>query len=453
MKVLKFGGTSVQFHDNMKQVKNIISDMQNEQLLIVLSACRGTTDNLLKLAEASANNHSDLMQSLFNEIKNHHLELITNLKLDNEFNVNVINDVNSILNQIENMCEGIRLLKELTIRTRATLVANGELLSTAILSNYLKSCGINNVLLDAREIMKLYYSNADSLVNFEKTSENIKKAFTQNLYSGFNIQIIQGFIGSDPMNNTAVLSRGGSDYSAAVFGAELQAEEIQIWTDVSGIFSTDPRFFSNAKTIERMTFSEVKELSAFGAKVLHPDTVKPAIVANIPVRVLNTHSPQENGTLLTNNIEESISQIDAITMLKSLNIFSITIPSERERKSEVIRKISECMNQTSGNYFLISQGISEIKIITDNISRLSSTFSKNYLTSNLSDVAVLCLVGKNLTYSSNSKLLNNISNIIFKYNIEMLEIINNNAIYIAMNTLENSNSLYEELHNFIINSI
>jgi len=255
------------------------------------------------------------------------------------------------------------------------------------------------------------------------------------------------------MNNTAVLSRGGSDYSAAVFGAELQAEEIQIWTDVSGIFSTDPRFFSNAKTIERMTFSEVKELSAFGAKVLHPDTVKPAIVANIPVRVLNTHSPQENGTLLTNNIEESISQIDAITMLKSLNIFSITIPSERERKSEVIRKISECMNQTSGNYFLISQGISEIKIITDNISRLSSTFSKNYLTSNLSDVAVLCLVGKNLTYSSNSKLLNNISNIIFKYNIEMLEIINNNAIYIAMNTLENSNSLYEELHNFIINSI
>lgn len=449
MKVLKFGGTSVQFHNNMRQVKEILASMQDEQILLVLSACRGATDNLLKLAEASARDNQEVAQELISSLSSHHLTLLNDLKLSEELHQAAKAEVQNLLDEISTLSEGISLLKELTPRSNATMAAFGELLSTTIFSYYLKSEGMNVAFFDARKIMSLYYNKQETVVDFEKTKINLRNEYSSNLYNGNNLQVIQGFIGSDSLGNTAVLSRGGSDYSAAVFAAALDVSEIQIWTDVSGIFSSDPRFFPDAISIESMTFAEVRELSAFGAKVLHPDTVKPAIDANIPVRVLNTNEPKAKGTTLRTTCADKI-ELDAMAMQKQLFIFNIVLPSDKNKNAEILQKIAECMLASSAKYYLISQGISKISILTDNISRLSAIFSRNYHCEIKDNIAAICLVGKNLRNCSNNHLLQNIAETAGRYKLESFEIISDEAIYIVLSELDNVDELYAELHSLVI---
>lgn len=447
MKVLKFGGTSVQYSENMKQVLDIIRNYNDEKILVVLSACRGTTDNLIRLADSALNADSEATMNILQEICSHHYNLIENLGMDEEHKATAVGKVSSLLSDLRNIVEGITLLKELTLRTRSSVVAFGELLSTAVFSVYTQSQGMNSELADARKFMIIDHDGFHSTVDFEETELAIRVRIFPMFDAGTNVVITQGFIGSDAKGYTAVLSRGGSDYSAAVFAGALGADEIQIWTDVSGIFSADPRFYKNAKTIRNMTFAEVRELSFFGAKVLHPDTVKPAIDKSIPVRVLNTHCPEDYGTLLSNVPHTLAPYLSAAVFLKGLYSSEIVIPPDY-KSGEFLAMLSRLVDAGSGKTYIVSANAGKVKIISD--TELNTEFIGELETKVSSGIAVICLVGNNLVTNFSPELFSRVSNILSSFPIEYVTFSADESINIALD--ENiAEDLFKLLHELIVN--
>jgi aspartate kinase len=297
IKVLKFGGTSVADSTAMRKVFDIISSNREDKQIVVLSACAGITDKLLKLSETALSQDNEYLQIL-EEIENHHLKLIVELFRDSEKSASCIKSVNFLLQSLKKLIEGVKILEEITPKVKAEILSYGELLSTNIFYQYALSRGLNSFLLDSREIIETDNYHLNAKPNFEKIQQNGEKL--KKLLQNYPIVITQGFIGNWK-KETTILGRGGSDLSASLFGYSVNADEILIWTDVDGIMTTDPRLVPNAKVIEKITVDEVAELSFFGAKVLHPDTIKPALAKNIPVKVLNTFNPNGIGTTIYQN--------------------------------------------------------------------------------------------------------------------------------------------------------
>lgn len=446
MKVLKFGGTSVQFSKNMKQVLSIITNYPGEELLIVLSACRGTTDNLIKLADAALQNNSEATKNLLQEICSHHYTLIDSLEMNTEYKSMAITKVSTLLSELRNIVEGISLLRELTLRSRSAVLAFGELLSTAIFSVYAIASGLEAELMDARKIMIIDHDGFQSTVDFDETQAAVNSKLMPIYSSGKRIVITQGFIGSDAKGHTAVLSRGGSDYSAAVFAGAVRADEIQIWTDVSGVFSADPRYYSNARTIRDMTFAEVRELSFFGAKVLHPDTVKPAIENSIPVRVLNTHLPKDLGTLLNNSPNTLSPYLSAAVMLKGLYSSELIIPTDY-KSNEFLAMLGRLLDASAGKTYIVSANAGKVKIISD--TEVNSDFLGELEAKVVGGIAVICLVGNNLITNFSAKLFSEITPIISEYPIEYFAFSADESINIAVPDAI-ADELYTKLHQYIV---
>lgn len=320
MIVRKFGGTSVQFSSNMKQVLEIIAAYSGNQF-IILSACRGITDRLYKLGELACAGKNEEISEIFCFISNHHLTIVNELIQIEEYKIEAINRFNELFSGLRNILEGISLLKELTPRTKSHIASFGEKFSSTILEIAARSIGLNTILIPAEDILKVNIDNDIVEVNFAETEIHTKNKIFSALEEGY-IPISQGFVCSDSAGNTRVLTRGGSDYSAAVFGSVLSADEVQIWTDVSGILSGDPRIFTDAVCISEMTFQQVAELSFYGAKVLHPDTIQPAVKKDIPVRVLNTYLPEHGGTKISHQNNYKTQIVNSITYKKDLELIT-----------------------------------------------------------------------------------------------------------------------------------
>jgi len=302
IKVLKFGGTSVATAFAMQKVYKIVtSNDPEDKKIVVLSACAGITDKLVKLSEECLSKSPVSYKEIFDDIEKHHLKLIIDLFLDSEKSAACIKSINFILQSLNQLIEGVRILGEITPKIRAQILSFGELLSTNIFYHFCLYRGLNPYFLDSREVIYTdnYYLNAKP----DLAKISLHKDRLLNILEKHNIVITQGFIGSWK-KETTVLGRGGSDLSAALFGYCIDADEIQIWTDVDGVMTTDPRLVPNAKTVETITVEEISELSFFGAKVLHPDTIKPALAKNIPVRVLNTFSDNSQGTLIKDKLDK-----------------------------------------------------------------------------------------------------------------------------------------------------
>lgn len=449
MKVIKFGGTSVQFAHNMRLVKDIVLTYPDNELLVVLSACRGITDSLIELSEASKNGDRGEMSILINFIKSHHLQLIKELKMNDEFDAIATEKINSLIEELLLLIEGISLLRELTPHSRASVLSFGELLSTTIFATYLESIIDNVAFIDARKVMKVCENSHCGDAEFLITKDNISKVFFQNLKEGKNIQIIQGFIGYDDTGKTAVLSRGGSDCSAAVLGTALGVDEIHIWTDVSGIYTADPRYFPNAMSIKNMTYSQVKELAAFGAKVLHPDAILPAIKEQIPIRVLNTNEPGAKGTLLNSTAGDEV-ELDALAMLNDLHYISIDITIDKARIAELYKMISEAIASTNDKYYIISQGVSSLSLLSDS-NHLEDALRSNEFEFNVkSGVSAICLSGKNLRSADSRNIMTSISKSLNSSDILLFEVLSDSALYVALGDKGEAEALYGKLHEFII---
>jgi aspartokinase/homoserine dehydrogenase 1 len=318
MKILKFGGSSVGNAEKIKNVSEIIkqSIKQNKKIAIIFSAFHKVTDELIKMSQSAAEANQDYLE-MFKKLEDRHITIAKQvLPVKNQSGVLAQLKLN--LNELEDVLHGVYLVKELSPRTQDFILSFGERLSAFIISNSLKANGIGCEFLDSRLLIKTDEAFGNAKVDLVLTYKNIKKYFETHKKT----QIITGFIGSTFNNETSTLGRGGSDYSASIFGAALNVKEIEIWTDVDGVLTADPKKVKKAFPLKSMTYEEAMELSHFGAKVIHPPTMQPALEKKIPIRIKNTFNPSFEGTIINGKSNsqnfsiKGISSIDEIALLR-----------------------------------------------------------------------------------------------------------------------------------------
>src|ERR1039458_7649370 len=287
MKILKFGGSSIRDAERIKNVIYIVkNDLKNNNIVgIVFSAFQGVTDDLLSISNLAAV-RNDLYITEFLKLKERHLKTTAEL-LSAKTLSKTESSILSILNELEEILKGVYLIKELSAKTLDLILSFGELLSNTIISLALFEDKIENELLDTRELIITDRNFGSARVLFDNTDNNIKNYFTHHK----KLQIITGFIASTLQKETITLGRGGSDYSVSIIGAALGVDIIEIWTDVNGVLTADPKKVRDAFSISNMDYEEAMELSHFGAKVIYPPTMHPAAVKKIPVVIRNTFSP------------------------------------------------------------------------------------------------------------------------------------------------------------------
>jgi bifunctional aspartokinase / homoserine dehydrogenase 1 len=354
MQVLKFGGSSVANEINIKLVAGIIEKATlSGKTIIVVSAIGGITDLLLKTGELAASNQLEYKQS-FQLVKEKHIQIAEKLLSAQDRHL-LHRTILSYCHELEEIYNGIYLLKEFSDRTKDRVASYGEILSSQILSFYLATADIKNEWVDSRDLITTNDLYTKAVVNFEASDTSILQFFGN---ARSELFILPGFIARSHSGETTTLGRGGSDYSAAILGAALNADLVEIWTDVSGMMTADPRLVPNAKTIETISFQEAMELSHFGAKVLYPPTIQPLMKKNISVWIRNTFSPVEKGTLIKsvlqgdNSIIRGISSINKIALISLEGSGMVGIPG-------ISRRLFQALASRSINVILITQASSE----------------------------------------------------------------------------------------------
>ena len=287
MNVMKFGGTSVGSPDKMKSIIPLITG--DEKVVVVLSALSGTTNSLLEISELSRSAGTQEAINRNEALRSKYKQVVYDMFSTDEFRNEGYDLIKSHFDYI-----GEFIAKAFTKLHEKAIVARGELLSTALFHNLLRERGISSVLLPALNFMRI---DKDGEPDVFYIGENFKRELSQ--YPDENIIITQGFICRNAFGDIDNLKRGGSDFTASLIGAAINASEIQIWTDINGFHNNDPRYVSNTKVLRQISFDEAAELAYFGAKILHPSSVNPAKENNIPVRLKNTLNPDDEGTLIT----------------------------------------------------------------------------------------------------------------------------------------------------------
>ena len=386
MFVLKFGGTSVGSIESMTNVKNIINDGQRK--VVVLSAMSGTTNALLTIADCikfkELENASDQISLLHHNYKLTVSQLIHQPKL----RIEVDTYVNSIFDMLK-----VSTTMSYTTFLSNKIVAQGELLSTFIFSRFLKQEGLNVCLLPALEFMRIDKANEPDNFYIRQNFDRIIKELPN-----ADIYITQGFICLDAEGNIANLQRGGSDYTATIIGAAINAEEVQIWTDIDGFHNNDPRFVPETHAISNLSFDEAAELAYFGAKILHPQTVMPVRDLNIPVRLKNTLSPSDPGTLITNEIHgegiKAIAAKDGITAIKIKSARMLLAHGFLKKVFEIFEKYETSIDMITTSEIAISLTIDDTKNLTEIVSELEKfavVEVDEYRT-------IVCLVGNHIVF-------------------------------------------------------
>ncbi|MET0392695.1 MAG: bifunctional aspartate kinase/homoserine dehydrogenase I [Chitinophagaceae bacterium] len=360
MQVLKFGGTSVANAENIHKVASIVKEsVKKNKTAVVVSALGGVTDLLLGAAALAADGDESYKDKL-TLIEQRHLEAVKQL-LPVTQQSQLLSLVKKACNEIEDICNGIFLLRELTPRSRDRISSYGEWISSRIVSATLKAEGLDNVWKDARELILTDSAFTAAQVDVEATARNIRNFFASEEGTGASLFILPGFIAADAGAVTTTLGRGGSDYTAAIIASAVDASVLEIWTDVSGMMTADPRLTSNARIIPHISYQEAMELSHFGAKVIYPPTIQPVMNKNIPVWIKNTFAPADEGTLIESsatrngNIVRGISSINKIALLSLEGSGMIGIPG-------FSRRLFEALSNEKINVILITQSSSEHSI-------------------------------------------------------------------------------------------
>ncbi len=357
MKVLKFGGTSVGSSESIKQVIEIIADYkaQNIHVAVVSSAMSGITNKLLQTGQRASENDESYLD-LLKEIENVHFNTLKQLlKVKNQSHA--LASIKKMLNELEDLMHGVYLLKELSPRTTDLLLSFGERLSCYIINAYANQEQLESELLDARQVVKTDNQFGKGRVLMDMTVQNIQDYFKKNK----KIQIVTGFISSTEKNETTTLGRGGSDYTASIFGAALEAGEIEIWTDVDGVLTTDPRQVKKAFSLREMTYEEAMEMSHFGAKVIYPPTLQPAFQKQIPLRIRNTFNREFSGTLIRNLADSGEYLVKGISSIQDISIINLQ-GSGMVGVAGVSSRLFGSLAQNNINLILITQASSEHSI-------------------------------------------------------------------------------------------
>jgi aspartokinase/homoserine dehydrogenase 1 len=357
MQVLKFGGTSVANAENINKVVAVVQEaVKKDKTVVVVSALGGVTDLLLGAAILAADGDESYKEKLA-VIEQRHLEAVKQLiPVANQSQL--LSLVKKSCNEIEDICNGIFLLRELTPRSKDRIGSYGEWISSQIIAAKFKADGVDCTWKDSRELISTNSAFTTAEVDFIVTNQQIADFFAASSSSLF---ILPGFIASDKQGITTTLGRGGSDYTAAILASALHAAVLEIWTDVSGMMTADPRLAANARIIPRISYQEAMELSHFGAKVIYPPTIQPVMGQAIPVWIKNTFAPADEGTLIESvsakngNIVRGISSINNIALISLEGSGMIGIPGFSKR-------LFEALSNEKINVILITQSSSEHSI-------------------------------------------------------------------------------------------
>ena len=362
MRVLKFGGTSVGSADAFSQVAKIVARAheQDSQVVVVTSAMSGVTDMLINAAKAAAAGDRRPYREARDTLMAKHQMVAGQLIPDGVERAALGQLFESRLASFERLCRSVEVLGELTARGLDVISGTGERLAAPLLAAVLRASGVPAEWLDAAELIVTdnQFGNAEPLM--ELTTRHAKGRLTPLLQAGVT-PVITGFVGATEQGVSTTLGRGGSDYSAAILGAALDADEVQIWTDVNGIMTADPRIVSNARTIPEISFIEAAELAFYGAKVLHPKTILPSVERGIALRVLNTFEPEHPGTLIVREPKASKDVAKAITVIKGLCMTTVEgrgmlgVPGIAARTFAAVARVG-------ANVLMISQSSSEQNI-------------------------------------------------------------------------------------------
>lgn len=350
MKVLKFGGTSVGSAKSILNLKEIV-ESQDLPVVVVVSALGGVTDLLIKTARTASEGNEDY-QELFQSIVRRHHEMIG--EVITEGREELLAETDSLLAELSSIYQGVYLIRDLSPKTQATIVSYGERLSSRIVARLISGA----VLHDSRNFIKTERKHGRSLLDSELTRRLVIEEFSPEVLEGA-IHIVPGFISSDRDSGEVTnLGRGGSDYTASIIAASLGAEALEIWTDVDGFMTADPRVIPTAYTINALSYVEAMELCNFGAKVIYPPTIYPVCVNNIPIYVKNTFNPKGPGTVIRNEIEDDRKPIKGISSISGTSLITVTGLS-MVGVIGVNRRIFTALADNGISVFMVSQASSE----------------------------------------------------------------------------------------------
>ena len=381
MKVLKFGGTSVGSAERMKEVAKLITD--GEQKIVVLSAMSGTTNTLVEISDYLYKKNPEGANEIINALEMKYRKHVDELYSTDEYKQKALEVIKTHFDYIRSFTKDLFTLFE-----EKVILAQGELISTAMVNYYLQESGVKSELLPALDFMRTdKNSEPDPMYIKEKLQLQLQ------IHPDAEIYITQGFICRNAYGEIDNLQRGGSDYTASLIGAAVDASEIQIWTDIDGLHNNDPRIVDNTTPVRHLHFEEAAELAYFGAKILHPTCVQPAKYANIPVRLLNTMDPSAPGTLISN--ESEMNRIKAIAAKD--NITAIKIKSSRMLLAYgFLRKVFEIFESYQTPIDMISTSEVGVSVSVDNTKNLNEILDdlKKYGTVTVdTDMCIVCVVG------------------------------------------------------------
>lgn len=407
MKVLKFGGSSVAKPERIKSIVNILKDYysRGEKFTVVFSAFGGITDSLIEMSSTAAKGDK-AYEELFKAFSTRHFDSVKEL-LGGASQKMVLKELKENHEVLKNLLYGIYLVREASPRTMDYVLSFGERNSAFIISHVLKEHGINSKYLDARDIIKTNKNFGSAKVDLTLSYKKIKEYYEQNP----EVQIVTGFISSSKGGLTTTLGRGGSDYTASLLAAGLDAKHVEIWTDVNGVLTADPRKVKKAFTIPSMTYAEAMEMSHFGAKVIYPPTLQPALYKNIPIYIKNTFDPAFEGTFISEKSDpnghavKGISSINNIALLTLQGSGLFGVPG-------IAARLFGSLAQAKINIILITQGSSEHSISFAIKPELATTAKKIVeeafefeIQSKIiepikieQDLSILAIIGENMRY-------------------------------------------------------
>ncbi len=400
MKVLKFGGTSVGSAENIKKVKNIVQQ-EKDDVIVVVSALGGITDKILAAARLASTGTGDFHTEL-SEIKKRHEETINELFNGSD---TILPIVNELLDELEQTLTGITLVGELTTKTLDRIAGIGERISSHIVTQYLGARRF-----DSSELILTDSNFGRALVDFTVTNANLKEAYAD--FKG--VAVMPGFISKNKLGEFTTLGRGGSDFTAAIIAAALDVEVLEIWTDVNGFMTADPRVISKAYSIPELTYSEAMELSHFGAKVIYPPTILPVYKKGIPILIKNTFEPENPGTRITKSVKngkdrpiKGISSISGITLVTLQGIGMVGVTG-------ISMRLFTALASVNVNVILISQASSENSIsvaIEDQVVKKAEDAIRNEFEKEIdngqinkieleNNLSIVAIVGENMKHTT-----------------------------------------------------
>jgi len=397
--VMKFGGTSVKDAEAVRRVVRVVGDEPRPRLVVV-SALSKVTDALLALARLAEQGDGTAARQAVKALHRRHEEMAALVRAT-ERRASLLAAIDALFAELEGIVRALAVVEEVSPRSQDAIVAFGELASSRIVAAALEDAGLASRWLDARAVLATDAQHGTAVPDRDATDERLRSLVAPLLADGF-VPVVGGFVGASPAGLTTTLGRGGSDFSAAIFGAGLGAEEIQIWTDVDGMLTADPRMVAAPRVVPQLSFDEASELAYFGAKVLHPSTILPAVGLGIPVRILNSHRPGAPGTLITRTVEGGDGGPAAIACKRGLT--RIDIASTRmlmaygflRRVFEVFERFRTPVDVVTTSEVSVSVTIDDRKALDGIVGELQGFAD----VSHEDGMAIVCAVGERLRTDS-----------------------------------------------------